>query len=438
MPMRTDPEQTPPAYTDFKPRRGWIRWTAAVLALAGWWLSLDLAKLSFGLAASTPWLQAECGADVDPSQSFDCQSVLSSSWGSLALSKRPSALRIPIATFGMGYFALVGLWYLFVGPPTRSRWAWHLLIAAIVVCGALVSLLMMHVMGNVLHRWCLGCIATHMLNGGLLLLTIVAFPWKRDHAEVAPHPRGRLALATLAACAFLFLLHPFATLVVLANNSAGRIYRAYTDIVDDPEYIRWQYERQPAQTLLGGDQSAHAGDPAAPNTVVVFVDYQCPVCKSACDMLKTVVQTHPGTLRVNYRHFPLDRSCNDGVPRSAHPAACRASLAAEAAQVAGGLDGFLRMRDLLYERLGELENAPYPQWAADLGLDGNAFSEALESERVARRIQEDIDLGRQLGVEAIPVLFLNGRRLHHWTKPETWEALLGLESAQDTGDSAAP
>ncbi len=403
-----------------------------MLAFVAWWLSLDLAKLSFGLAANTPWLQAECGAAEDPSETFDCQSVLNSSWASVPLGNQPGATRIPTATFGMGYFAFVGLWYMFVGPPTRSRWARHLLISGVVACGALFSLLMIHEMGNVLHKWCFGCLATHALNGGLLLLTIIAFPWRRDRENIAPHPRGRLALATLAASTFLFLLHPSITLVLLANNSAGRIYQAYTNIVDDPEYIRWEYQRQPVQKPLADEPATHAGDPAAPNTVVVFIDYQCPACKSAYDTLKTVMQQHPGALRVNYRHFPLDRTCNDGVPRSAHPVACRASLATEAARVVGGSKGFLKMRDLLYERLSELENAPFPRWAAELGLDQDAFSKALASEEVTRRIQEDIELGRQLGVEAIPVFFLNGRRLHHWSKPETWEALLELETTAPT------
>jgi len=422
----------------YRPPRSWIRWTAVVLALAGWWFSLDLVRLSLGLAASTPWLQAECGAAADPSETLDCQSVLNSSWASIRLGNRPGAARIPVATFGMGYFAFVGLWYLFVGPPTRSRWAWHLLITMVIGCGALISLLMIHVMGNVLHRWCLGCVATHALNGGLLLLTIVAFPWTRERENFAPHPRGRLALATLTSGTLLFLLHLTITLILLASNSGSRWQRAYVNIVDDPEYVRWQYQRQPLQTALTDEQPAHAGNPTAPNTVVVFIDYQCPACKSAYDTLSTVMEEHPGALRVSYRHFPLDRSCNDGVQRSAHPAACGASLAAEAARVVGGSEGFLKMRDLLYERLNELENAPYSRWAAELELDDAAFSKALDSEEVARRVQEDVGLGKQLGVEAIPVLFLNGRRLHHWSKPETWQALLEVDEPSRASEPTTP
>jgi protein-disulfide isomerase/uncharacterized membrane protein len=436
--MNVNPEQGLPTYTDFKPPRGWIRWTAVVLALAGWWISLDLVKLSLGMPAGISWLQAECGPTADAYETLDCRSVLNSSWAWIPLTNQANAARIPVATFGMGYFAFVGLWYLFVGPPTRSRWARHVLISVVVVGGALVSLLMVHVMGSVLQRWCLGCVGAHLLNGGLLLLTILAFPWRRERAGVAPHPRGRLALATLAACTFAFLLHPAITLRILAKRSAARYYRAYAEIISDADYIRWQYERQPVQPLLAGEQPTHLGEPGAPNTAVVFGDFQCPVCKSACEMLERITQKYPGTLRVSCRHFPLDRECNDNVPRGAHPAACQASRAAEAARAVGGLEGFNQMRGLLYERADRLYAAPYPRWAAELGLDAEVFSEALESKEVARRVQEDIELGRQLGVEKIPVLFLNGRRLHYWSKLETWEALLALERAEgaDGADDA--
>jgi protein-disulfide isomerase/uncharacterized membrane protein len=436
--METDREPLLAPLLSDRPPRGWIRWVAVVLALVGWWFSLDLVKLSLGLSASTPWLQAECGASADPSETFDCQSVLNSSWASIPLSTRPGATRIPTATFGMGYFAFVGLWYLFVGAPTRSRWARHLLITAVIGCGAATSVLMIYMMGSVLHKWCGGCLVTHVANGGLLLLTIVAFPWTRDRANVAPHPRGRLALATLAACTFLFLLHPAITLVLLAGNSANRWQQNYTNIVDDPEYVRWQYERQPVQARLTEDPPVDAGDPGAPNTVVVFVDYQCPACKSAYDTLKTLMQEYPGALRISYRHFPLDRSCNDDVPRSSHPVACRASAAAEAARVVGGSEAFRAMRELLYQRLDELEQAPYARWAAELGIDESAFSRALESEEVASRIQEDIELGKQLGVKGIPVFFLNGRRLHYWSRPETWKALLRPDDAPPAAEPTAP
>jgi protein-disulfide isomerase/uncharacterized membrane protein len=435
----TTSESTVPAGAASKPPRSWIRWTAVVLAAGGWWLSLDLVRLGFGQAASNPWLQAECGAAADTPETFDCQSVLNSQWASVPLSQQSGGPRLPVAVLGMGYFAFVGLWYLFVGPPTRRRWGWHLLIAAVVGCGLWQSLYMVYVMGSVLHRWCWGCVAAHAVNGGLALLTVIAFPWRRDRVGVAPHPSGRLALATLLAGTFLFLLHLTFMLVLLANNSARQVYQAHRRIVDDPEFICWQYERQPVQTIADADQPTSVGDADAPNTVVAFIDYQCSACQSACEVLSSIMREHPGLLRVDYRHFPLDRACNEYVPRSAHPAACRASMAVQAARRVGGAEGFRKMQELLHERQSQLETAAYAEWARELGLDVVAFSAAVRSQDVADRIESDIALGRQLGVETVPVLFLNGRKVEYWSKAATWEALLGLKTdAAPTTGPAAP
>jgi protein-disulfide isomerase/uncharacterized membrane protein len=429
--MTAFPESTQLEQAAGKPARSWIRWAAVILAVAGWWMSFDLVKVGAGKEASNPWLQAECGAEAAGGGTFDCQSVLNSSWASVPLASQAGSTRIPLGVIGMAYFGFVGLWYLFVGPPTRRRWAWHLLIALVVGVGALQSLYLIWVMGGLLHQWCHGCLVTHAINFGLAVLTLTAFPWARDRRAVRPHPSARLALATLSAGAFLFLLHLAVTLALLVNGTARQLYQAHLRIVEDPDFVRWHYQQQPVHDLAPGEAPVYVGDAEARNTVVAFIDFQCPACKSARDALQAVMEKRPGQLRIDYRHFPLDLACNPELPRSAHPAACRASFALEAARVAGGAEGYRQMRALLYARHNQVESAAYMEWAKELGLDVGAFSAALRSDAVRARIGADIELGRSLGVEAIPVLFLNGRRVHYWSKPGTWEALLVLDAAAD-------
>jgi len=425
--------------TDLRPPRGWIRWAAFLLALAGWWLSFDLLRLSLGQHASNPWLETRCGAAADGTHgAFDCQSVLASRWAYVPAEPREGTTPLPIAILGMGYFAFVGLWYLLVGPPTRSRWPVHLLIVLVVGCGVVQSAQMVYVMAGVLHKWCEGCLAVHALNGGLALLTIVAFPWRSDRPAQPPHPQTRLMLATLAAGLFLFLLHPTSVRLVQSNLAARRVFDAYSRIVDDPEFVRWQYQRQPQHTIATDPQRALLGDPAAPNTVVLFLDAQCSACMTACELLGDLMQRHPGSLRVDCRHFPLHSGCNDAWPRRGDPAACAAAAALEAARMVGGAAGLTAMRQLIYRHRYELHSAPYAAWAAEAGIDPAAFSAALVSEEVRHRLQDDSALAGELGIDAAPALFLNGRRLHHWNKPATWEVLLGLAPGSPATQTAAP
>ena len=417
---------------DYRPPRPWLRWFAVLLAFCGWWLSFDLAKLSFGNKATTPWLENTCGGNAVPEGAFDCRSVLSSSRAYIPISQEPGGTRIPVAVFGMGYFAFVGLWYLFVGPTTRSRWARHMLIMAVVFFGALFSAEMMLIMQHELHKWCSGCIATHAINGLLAVVTILAFPWRRDAENRAPHPRGRLALATLAACAFLFLLHLSVALFIITQRVNQHAVKEYMAIVDDPDYARWDYNRQPIESVLAG-LPVDDGPADAPNHVVAFIDYQCPACKQTHETLAALLRKYPGKISITYKHFPLDKTCNADIRNGIHPVACAASRAVEAARAIGGVESFLAMGDLCYERIRELEDADYVGWAEFLGIDPAKFAAACNSTEVDQRIAADIALAHQLGVTEIPILYLNGRRFKHSRSAEAWEHLLiGVEAAPDS------
>lgn len=83
---------------------------------------------------------------------------------------------------------------------------------------------------------------------------------------------------------------------------------------------------------LGGDPGSDShrldpyrhlyGDAAAPVTVVEYGDFQCPFCRDATPVLKELVDSSGGGIRLVFRHFPLF---------TVHPFALTAALAAEAA-----------------------------------------------------------------------------------------------------------
>lgn len=178
------------------------------------------------------------------------------------------------------------------------------------------------------------------------------------------------------------------------------------------------------------------GTSDAPNTVVAFTDAQCSACTTAYEVLDGLMREHPGALRIDFRHFPLDRACNDAWPRGGHPESCAAARATEAARGVGGDAGYRKMRTFLYQHRHELDAAPYADWAAELGLDRAAFSAALGSAEVAASVQADVELGKTLGIEAVPAIYLNGRRLRHWKNPATWEAL--LNASEESHHAATP
>lgn len=207
-------------------------------------------------------------------------------------------------------------------------------------------------------------------------------------------------------------------------GAVGILQGELLQITEDAEYIRMRYQREPKVSIPLRDDEPWLGDADAPNTLVVFADFQCPICRTATKIIADALQRHPGRMRVTYRHFPQDSQCNPHYPTRAHPAACAAALAAEAALAAGGPDAYHKMRSLLYERQRDLELNRYQAWASELGLDAAPFAAALGSDEVKTKLNEHTELGGKLAVTAVPVLYLNGKRLKLWQSPKIWDALL--------------
>lgn len=426
------PKPAPPVTAPLP--KNWIRWTAVALAALGWFISLDLLLVSAGGKAFNPLLQNSCGSATTGGGALDCASVLNSRWAYVGRTEKSAGT--PVSAFGMGYFAFVGLWYLFVGPPTRDRFAWHFIVAVVVLFGALVSYILVRAMGVELRQWCPWCLATHAANAGLVLLTVLAFPWRAAAAGARRHPSPTLALATLCACGLAFIVHLATTQLAMASGGVMQLQNAYRGIIDDPDFAVWNYNRQPLWTIPPRDDEVYQGNPDSPNTVVIFADFQCGACKIASDILGALLAEHPDRFRVTYRHYPKDATCNPYETSRGHVFACRAAQAVEAARRVGGPEKYTEMRKLLYERQTQFGAGRFEDWATrELGLQASAFNEAFASDAVKQRIAEDISLGGSIDVTAVPALFLNGRRVEHWRNPAIWKALLGIEAAERTPDS---
>jgi protein-disulfide isomerase len=293
----------------------------------------------------------------------------------------------------------------------------------------------MAVMALELKTWCFGCLLTHGVNAGLAIVTVASFLVGGTPKPGPAYPAPRLAAAALFAGFALFLLNISFVQLGRVMGAVGILQGELLKITEDAEYIRIKYEREPSVSIPLRDDEPWFGDVDAPNTLVAFADFQCAICRKAAEIITDAVRQHPGRMRVTYRHFPQDSDCNAHYPTRAHPAACAAARAAEAALTAGGADAYHRMRSLLYERQRDLELNRYEEWASELGLDAAAFAAALGSDEVKNKVKAHAELGGKLGVTAVPVLYLNGKRLKLWQSPAIWDALL---SDAPTTQPAAP
>lgn len=188
----------------------------------------------------------------------------------------------------------------------------------------------------------------------------------------------------------------------------------------DEDYLRLYYEewkRAPQHDISLVEQESASekdfsyGSPHASLVIVEFSDFQCPFCRRAAQALESLVDSSRGKVRLVFKQYPLDRSCNSVIETEYHKYACQAALMVRCAGSFGD-EYFWRMHDKLFS----LES---DDWGADrllalpkeLGLDPKVFDECLSNPASMRRVQQDIALGQKLDVPGTPSIYLKGRRL---------------------------
>ena len=145
------------------------------------------------------------------------------------------------------------------------------------------------------------------------------------------------------------------------------------------------------------DDDPVRGPEDAPVTIIEFSDYECPFCKRYFEQVAVRIwEDYEDEVRYVFKNFPLT---------SMHP---NARPAAEASLCAHDQDAFWEFHDKLFTTELDLGKDTYLQFAEDLDLDMEKFSECVGEGRYSERVQEDLDFALNLGVSSTPTFLING------------------------------
>src|SRR5580704_9360152 len=145
------------------------------------------------------------------------------------------------------------------------------------------------------------------------------------------------------------------------------------------------------------DSQPSYGKPGAPVTIVVFGDFQCPVCKVEADVMrKNLVQTFPDKVQVYFKDFPLE---------SIHPWARAASNAGRCIYKQDP-QAFWKFHDWIYENqegvTPETLNAKVMTWAGTGGVDSIQLGRCVDGKVADKEVAQNMAEGRALGLDATP------------------------------------
>lgn len=149
---------------------------------------------------------------------------------------------------------------------------------------------------------------------------------------------------------------------------------------------------------------AYKGSPDAPVTVIEYGDFQCPSCAAFSQRIEAQFDqqyVETGKVRFIYHDFPL-------------PQHNYAMIAATAARAAGEQGKFWAMHDLLFTRQRGWSNSSNIEsllgsYAAAIGLDRQAFEQALTSEKYTAQLEAAQQQAQTRGVQSTPTFEVNGQ-----------------------------
>lgn len=150
------------------------------------------------------------------------------------------------------------------------------------------------------------------------------------------------------------------------------------------------------QVATSDDPAVGAEQPKV--TIVEFGDFQCPFCKKAFPIIRSVASRYRDNVRLIYRDFPLPDHAQ------AEPAAWAGYCAAEQGV-------FWNFHDKVFQNQDDLSRANLINLAVQSGADKEKFLVCLDSPTASEEVKEDVRAGKAAGVVGTPTWFINGYRV---------------------------
>ncbi|MBD3252064.1 thioredoxin domain-containing protein [Candidatus Uhrbacteria bacterium] len=136
-------------------------------------------------------------------------------------------------------------------------------------------------------------------------------------------------------------------------------------------------------------------------TLVEFVDYQCPFCARNAHVIRRIMQDYEDRVRFLIRDYPVIDPTG-GSREVALAANCI---------LAQGQEAYWRFHDQYFTDLNQSSPEALRQLAASANVRMEEYDACMESRKYDMKIDNDIDVGKRVGVSGTPTFFVNGAKV---------------------------
>lgn len=365
-----------------------------VLVAIGLWAAGYLAFLHLKVHTD-PAYRSFCAV----SAAVNCNSVAESSWAVF--------LGVPVAVWGLVGYGLMGALALAGLSRRRPHAAWTVGLLYLLTGVSLVGAVVLAVISKaVIESWCLVCMVSWAVSLGLFLVARYELRRSRLPAVTAV----RKDLVALAGSTALSAVFVGGTLALV-----GGLVILY------PRYWETPVRQGPGGLATGvtEDGSPWIGSADPTVTLTSFSDYECPHCAKENFGFREVLEQHP-KLRLVFRHYPLDSSCNPVISGPFHLQACRLALATTCAAEQGK---FWELSDAVFRTTGK-GDADLPALVREAGVDPERLKACMESERAKRKLAADVHDGMRFDIRGTPAFVHDGRMYEGGIPPHVLQRIL--------------
>jgi uncharacterized membrane protein/protein-disulfide isomerase len=374
-----------------------------------------------GLAAASSSSYVHYKLLTDPSYTSFCDVNPAVSCTQAYLSPYGSAWGVPVALFGVLFFALV---LLLVGLGAREKspardsaaayvFALSSVAVAVVIYLAWASYIKLHTFCPLCATTYVAAIAIFIISAGATSIPMTTLPRRavRDARALVTSPFALLMVILLAVSA--------ATMVGCFKREGAPAAQeaAYPPLTDQQrlDLEKWWAVQPKVELPIPND--------GAKVLVVKFSDYMCPACRQTYEGYKPVLGKYlsGGEVRYVVKHYPLEAECNPKAP-SNHYASCEAAAAVIMARSKGTAQ---KLEQWIFSNQQTLTPDSVKKAAKEIGgiddFDAQ-YPVALQE------VKADAALGGTLEVSSTPTFYIGGRKLpgQTITPPQYFDYLIEL------------
>ncbi|MBI3534523.1 MAG: thioredoxin domain-containing protein [Deltaproteobacteria bacterium] len=367
-----------------------------ILTLTGFVISFFLSKHFYEIRSGFAFFKSFCNINSQ----WNCDAV--------ALSRYAETFfGVPLSNIIAGWFLSFFVIILFA---FNRDWFYEAVKAAFIFSGVgvIFSIFYLVIMVFILKTFCVLCVIIEGINILSLMLVFLLKPSLKspDFAKWKTFGISTLIIMSLSLL-FLNNLKPESLPSSVVNDTIDSILGATQISVGD------------------GKNPLIFGSSEAPITIVEFSDFQCPHCKHGAILMNTLLTRFHNKLRVVFRNFPLDPSCNRSMQGGGgHTVACEAAKIVICAKAQGK---FREVYELFFDNQTKLEFVgplKLVKLAKNLEIDEQKLLQCINAEETQKQLSWDIEEGMRLGIQSTPTFFINGRKVEGALPMVIWEKVI--------------